>query len=86
VSERRHLCIAAFWVEGDPREATDGLADAIPSTPGFLAGTGSVVTIDEHNVDAALRRWLRNIDIAEAADAADGRMKYRTIVADQAAS
>lgn len=64
-----HLCIAAFWVEGDPDETTEGLAELVPQTPGYLPGTGSVVTISQHNVDTQLRRWLRNINIEEAADA-----------------
>ena len=61
-----NLVIAAYWTEDDPDEATGYVADAIHGH--LIPGTGSVVSIEEGNVDPALRRFLRSVQLQEAAN------------------
>jgi hypothetical protein len=59
-----HLVIAAFWSTEGFDDATSHIADAVE--PYVVKGSGAVVSI--RGVDAYLRQWLRNVDIAEAGD------------------
>lgn len=63
--------IGAFWTDEDPRVATDRIAEAVSATDVVFKKSGAVVAIGEDNVDARLRQWLRNVDLAEAGDYAD---------------
>lgn len=60
-----NLVIAAYWTEDEPDEATEKMAAAID---GHIPGTGSVVSLAEHSVDAGLRHFLRSIQLEDAAN------------------
>lgn len=61
-----NLIIAAYWTDDDAQEATRIAAEAIHGH--LIPGTGSVVSLAEHSVDAGLRAFLRNLQLEEAAD------------------
>jgi hypothetical protein len=61
----RQLVIAAFWTDEAPDVATDRVSGSL--TDG-VKGSGAVVAIGQDKVDRDLRRWLRRVNIAEAAD------------------
>jgi hypothetical protein len=60
------LVIAAYWTEDEADGATERLAEAIGD---HIPGTGSVVAIEEANVDRELRQFLRSVHLEEPANA-----------------
>jgi hypothetical protein len=60
-----NLIIAAYWTDDEADLAT---AKAAVSMKGQIAGSGAVVSLDDANVDAELRVFLRRLQLEEAAD------------------
>jgi hypothetical protein len=65
MSKRPNLVIAAYWTHDDHDLATTKLA---VSMKGHIPDSGAVVSLDAEKVDATLRRFLRAVQLDEAAD------------------
>lgn len=60
----RHLVIAAFWTDTEPDDSVKVVADTMDEIA--IKGSGAVVSVK--GVDLPLRRWLRQVNLEEAAD------------------
>lgn len=59
-----HLVVAAFWTTLDYDDATAKMAEAMEGSA--IEGSGAAVSVKAP--DVSLRRWLRAVQLGEAAD------------------